>query len=127
MQKNPTRFGLPSLNSAAGVVGCACGATNSIAAPLGAVGLGGAALGLHLMLLALAPLNLLLLGPSFRRHRDPKGLLVASIGILFIFGHLVDPIHLRFGAPVEIYAGVALLAIGAVLDWRAKRRPVCIR
>ena len=127
----PSRIGLPSLTSAAGAAGCVCSVGGVITGPLAAVGLGGLAAVLHVMLLlVVAPLNLLLLGRSFSRHRDPKGLLVGGTGVLLIYMHFRGGGFAAIPGPARdsfIYIGAALLIAGALLDWRAQRRPVAFQ
>ena len=131
----PSRIGLPSFTSAAGAAGCVCSVGPVVAGPLAAVGLGGLAAVLHgILVLVLAPLNLLLLGRGFSRHRDPKGLLVAGTGVLLIYMHFLGDdgfpaVGLRLQTHVDslIYIGAALLIAGALLDWRAQRRPVAFQ
>ena len=125
----PTRLGLPPLTSSGGIAGCACGFGSAAAGPLAAVGLGGVGLVLHLMLAVIvAPLNLILLARNFSRHHDPKGLLVAGTGALLIYVHfLVGGLYEEAHVQSFIFTGVALLIAGAVLDWRAQRRPAAFQ
>lgn len=125
------------LTKAATVPACAaCAAYPLIAAPLAAVGLFGIAAVLHNMLVFLAPLNLIFLTRTYRRHRRPWALGLATVGVLFILGHLAFHVipsgHAVMQAlyPYEyevgmafIWIGMLLLAAGAALDWRASRRP----
>ena len=109
----------------AAIVPCAgvCAAYPVFGAPLAAVGLFSVAWVLHVGLYVLAPLNLLLLLRNFRRHGDPKGLVLGGVSVPFILlavtGHFVD------GIPHDlIWIGLFMLAGGALLDWRGQRKPV---
>lgn len=115
-----------------------CATYTLIAPPLAAIGLIGPALFLHEALAFVAPLNLLVLRMSFRRHRHGLPLQLAAAGVLFILlhmlGHLVlghfddPPTTVDTSLPVEalmpifLVAGGALLAAGVVADWRLQRR-----
>ncbi len=134
------RFGLvsaaaaPTLTRAATVPSCAvCAGWSVLGAPLASIGLMGTAIVLHELLVILAPLNLVLLWRTFRQHRQPQGLVVASVGVLFILMHLTSHVVPR-GYPILwvlralsmplIWVGTTLLVAGALLDWRVQRRPV---
>ena len=94
-----------------------CAAYPVFGAPLVGVGLGGLGIALHMGLLVIAPLNLLLLWFNFRRHHNPLGLLVAGPGAVFIVmvvtSHWLDAIPHDF-----IWPGLALVAVGVLIDWR---------
>lgn len=122
---------------AATVPSCAvCAAYPMLAGPLTAAGLFGVGVVLHNLLVVLAPLNLVFLATTYRLHRRPWGLATAGIGVAFILAHLAfhvipqrHPI-MRVLHPYEyqvgmafIWIGMVLLVVGAVLDWRAQRRP----
>jgi adenylate cyclase len=107
----------------------------------------GAATVLHMSLLALAPINLILLWRGFVAHRNRLGLLVGSAGVLLIFihmlAHFVSPVMvvaLRFqlglppgweGIVIRILdfdvsllltqVGAALLVAAVLIDWLARR------
>ena len=123
-----TRFGLvsyPGLSKAA-VIPCAgvCAAYPVLGAPLAplvALGLGGSVAVLHGFLWVLAPLNLVLLGLNFRRHRNPWGLVAAGIGTLLILSALGG--HFLGAIPHElIYPGLGFFAVGVLIDWWTLRR-----
>lgn len=134
------RFGIGAgagLAKAATVPACAvCAAYPVLAGPLTAAGLFGAGVVLHNLLVLLAPLNLVFLAVTYRLHRRSSGLVIASIGVMFImlhlafhvvpesslFMHVLDPYQFQVGMTV-IWIGMALLAMGVILDWRAQRRP----
>lgn len=130
-------WGAAGLTKAATVPSCAvCAAYPVLAGPLTAAGMVGAAVVLHNLLVVLAPLNLLFLGASYRRHRRPEALWLAGTGVVLIMLHLVmhvipwsHPI-MRVLSPHEfqvgmalIWAGLVLLLLGAIADRRAQGRP----
>ena len=128
---------LGSVSSSGGVklatVPCAgvCGVP-FFAGPLAAAGpAAGLAVGvLHGLLWVIAPLNLLLLWFNYRRHRDARPLVVGCLGVIFIIAvmtlHGADEITGFENWPHDpvIWSGLALLAVGTLLDWRAVRRGV---
>lgn len=132
------RFGLGAgLTKAATVPSCAvCAAYPVLVGPLTAAGMFGAAVVLHNLLVVLAPLNLLFLGASYRRHRRPEALYLAGAGIVLIMLHLamhvipwshpiiraLSPHELQVGMGL-IWAGLILLMLGAIADRRAQGRP----
>lgn len=103
-----------------------------VAGPLAAAGpAAGLAVGvLHGLLWVIAPLNLLILWFNYRRHRDARPLLLGSLGVIFIVAvmtlHAADEITGFESWPHNpvIWSGLALLALGILLDWRAARRGV---
>jgi RNA polymerase sigma-70 factor (ECF subfamily) len=133
------RWGVPSASSLKAVTAPACvvcGVGNAAFGPL-------AAFGLHGILWALGPLNLVLLWRSFQQHRNPAALVLATAGVLLIFLHLtshavdIDSTLLRAAVDVSgrvplgdyvihpnmgnIPIGTALLLAGMLLDWRAQK------
>ena len=117
MRKILAPLGLPSLTSGVAVPAAAVCSTGPMIA---VAGLGPAVFWTHLMLPLLAPVNLVVLWLSFRRHRKPTGLAVASLGVLLIVTHFVSLTHFS----LFFYIGVVLLVLGALFDWRVHRRPV---
>ena len=125
IRKLPARFGLASAPGvttgltvpAAGV----CAAYPVFGAPLVAVGLGGLAIALHMALWVIAPLNLVLLWLNFRGHRKPLGLLVAGSGVVFILMAVTS--HWLGAVPHDlIWPGLALVAVGVLIDLGAQRQ-----
>lgn len=108
-----------------------CGAP-FLAGPLTAAGPAvGLAVGvLHGLLWVIAPLNLLLLWFNYRRHRDARPLVLGALGVIFIIAvmalHSANNITGFESWPHDplIWSGLALLASGLLLDWRAARRGV---
>ena len=108
-----------------------CGAP-FVAGPLAAVGpAAGLAVGvLHGLLWVIAPFNLLVLWFNYRRHRDARPLVLGALGVIFIISvmalHAAQEITGIESWPYDplIWSGLALLALGILLDWRAARHGV---
>jgi len=137
MRNALARFGVfssPSIIHAATVPSCTvCAGGPVLSGPLAAAGFLGPALVLHQMLWLFAPLNAVLLRLSFRVHRDPIPFLVGGLGSLLLLLHMMSPYILpphpsdltnpfRLISLTLTWLGSPLLLIGAVLDWRARRR-----
>ena len=74
---------------------------------------------MHLALWVIAPLNLVLLWLIFRRHGNPLGLLAAVPGAVFIV--MVVMSHWLDAIPHDLtWPGLALVAVGVLIDWRAQ-------
>jgi adenylate cyclase len=137
MRNTLARFGIfssPTLIHAATIPSCTvCAGGPVLSGPLAAAGFMGPALVLHQLLWVFAPLNAVLLRLSFRIHRDPVPFLVGGLGSLLLLLHMMSPYILpphpptltnpfRLISLMLTWLGSPLLLIGAVLDWRARRR-----
>jgi len=82
--------------------------------------------GVHLFAVATGPLVLWILLRHFRRHRDPLGISIATLGALALSVHLALHVlpGLEDGLPFTIsdQAGAGLLLAGVLIDWAATRR-----
>jgi hypothetical protein len=78
----------------------------------------------------IAPFNLLLLWFNYRRHHDARPLVLGALGVILIISvmalHAAQEITGIEEWPHNplIWSGLALLALGILLDWRATRREV---
>ena len=133
------RFGLtnaPNGILAATVPSCTvCAGGPVLTGPLAMAGLMGPALVLHQLLWFFAPLNAVMLRLSYRVHRDPVPLVVGGLGSVLLVVHMASPYFLpahppdiTLTNPLRLISlgltwfGSPLLILGALLDWRARRR-----
>ncbi len=107
-----------------------CAAAPVVQWPLYVLGLSGVGTVLHEGLWILAPLNVVLLWRSFRRHGHSTPLVLAALGAVLVLAHLashilgvrIDPTQLSFwSSAVAIWAGAALLGAAVFVDRRAAR------
>ncbi len=117
---------LAPLTSGMGVCaagGCAA-APAILASPLVTAVLGGTVGAVHIVSgLLFAPLSLLFLVRSYRRHRRILGVLLASAGVFLMLTHYVSHFHRgTHGDEPFMYAGATLLLCGALFDLWAQRR-----
>ena len=133
------RFGLtnaPNGILAATVPSCTvCAGGPVLTGPLAMAGLIGPAFVLHQLLWFFAPLNMVMLRLSYTVHRDPVPLVVGGLGSLLLVVHMASPYFLpahppdiSLANPLRLislgltWLGSPLLIVGALLDWRARRR-----
>lgn len=123
-----TRLGLATAPALTGPACLVCAGGAAVWGTITSLGLMPLGFVLHYGLWVLAPLNLLPLWRSFRRHRNPWGLRLAALGVLLILVPLL--VHEPFEFDVElhnlIWVGMPLLAAGGLMDWRARRRPLAV-
>jgi len=116
----PTGLGFwtGATRAAAVPTGVACAGALQLAGPLAALGLTGLGTVLHGLLAVVAPVNVLIIGFGFRRHRKPLAILLAGLGLLLLVVHGAT----HFAPTPETlsaWLGVGLLIGAAALDWRA--------
>ena len=124
MRNSLARIGLGTGPALTGPACLVCGAAPVLLPPLTSAGLLGAAVALHYLLWALAPLNLVPLWLGFRHHRNPSALLLAGLGVLLVLVALLvhGPYRLLPDELHElIWIGVLLLLAGAIVEWNVRR------
>ena len=127
LRKSLARVGLGTSPALTGPACLVCAAGPILLTPLTSVGLLGAAIVLHFLLWALAPLNLLPLWLGFRHHRNPSALLLAGLGASLVLVALL--VHgpyrmLPDGLHNMIWIGILFLVAGALVDRNARRNYV---
>src|SRR5205823_10620132 len=93
----------------------------------------GPALVLHQLLWLFAPLNAFVLALGYRLHRESLPLVVGGLGSVLLVLHMASPYFLpphpadltnpyRLISMALTWSGSPLILLGALLDWRARRR-----